>query len=165
MTAILARLNADRSPAVFIADTLENGQLKMWDGANGTKTVGVDYYMRTEPVSDADADALRKRYAKATGQPLENVFLRQRLPRTYRERPNVIAGDGKRSRADAAREQMARDIAQTSGAGPKGATVAGDTVAVTLNVPKADAETLRMLEDPRTAALILKIADTLKAAL
>lgn len=172
MPSILARIAADNTPAIFLADTLKDGQLQMWDGATGAKTVGVDYYMRTQPVSDADAEALRKRYAKATGQPLEAVFLRQRLPRVYKDRPNVIAQDGGNKRAAAARAQMEADIAKTGTAAPAAGPAqapapapAAATVPVTVNVAPEYAEALRMMEDPRTAALILKIAETLRVAL
>jgi hypothetical protein len=170
MPSILARIGADSSPAVFIADSLKDGQLQMWDGAAGTKTVGVDYYMRTQPVSDADAEALRKRYAKATGQPLESVFLRQRLPRTYKERPNLIAGQQENKRAAAARAQMEADILKAGNGTPQpeaptSTPSSGATVPVTVHVAPEYAQALKMMEDPRTAALILKIAETLRVAL
>ncbi len=156
MTSILARVDAAAQPVVFIADTLKDGKIQAWDTRGGARYVGIDYYQSTRPVSDADADSLRKQYAKATGQPAESVFMRQRLPRVYRDRPNLITAHvDQRSKSEAAKERVEQEIA---------ATRAG-AVTITLDVAPQYVDAMRQFEDPRTAALILKIAETLKAAL
>jgi hypothetical protein len=176
MTAILCRIAEGSRPVVFIADTLKGETIEQWDGNKGTKRVPVSFYQTTEPASRGDAEVLRQQYAKATGQTPEGVMVRERLPRVFKERASILTGGsndspnparanvqgatgggskkGSTARSEAARAQMQRDMGQT-----------GETVSLTLNVPKADADTLRMLEDPRSAALILKIAETLKTAL
>ena len=174
MTAIITRVTADNSPVVFIADSLKDGQIKAWTGGANLRTVGVDYYQKTQPLSEADSEHLRKRYAKATGQELENVFVRQRLPRVYKTRPDILTNgkpdtDAENKRSAAAKLQVEKDIAAAnaaSGMPPAPAPAQEPAQAPAAPVPPTvPPEFLQQMEDPRFAALVLKLAEILKPAL
>jgi len=110
MTQILCRLDHENKPVVFIADTLNNGRMKAWqEGDEKPKYVGFDYYKNTTQLSEADSKVLAKRFAEATGQ---EVYIRQRLPRTYRKVPNILAvdNDQKKGRANARSEAAKRRV-------------------------------------------------------
>jgi hypothetical protein len=89
MTEILARVDvATQTPVVFFPHSVDKQHILAW--MNGKETiVTLDYYHTTKPLSAADEEILRSRYAKATGDTA--VFVRHRLPRVPRERPNMLA--------------------------------------------------------------------------
>jgi len=88
-TEILCRYDYNlNKPVVFIAHSMGNGQIQVWDG-NETKFVPLHEYQRTAPLAKADEDVLAKRFAKQTGD--KSVVVRQRLPRTPRTRPERLA--------------------------------------------------------------------------
>lgn len=166
MTAILTRVARDNSPVVFIADSLKDGQITAWTGGSATKTVGVDYYQQTRPLSKEDSEHLRKRYAKAMGEAVENVFVRERLPRVYQPRPSIFAKgaapqeqaqEPKRGRSEAARAQFEKDLQATAQPEPTGTAPTGDDAGL--------AALQEQMKDPRFAALVLKVAEILKPAL
>lgn len=66
---------------VVLANSKRNGQVDIvTEGVR--KTVGIDYYQATEPVSPSDAKRVAQEFARATGIPEEEVMLRQRFPKT-----------------------------------------------------------------------------------
>ena len=89
MTEILCRVDtAKKQPVVFIPHSIDNNNIIAW--INGAEQiVSLDYYHSTGPLSAADEEVLRKRYAAATG----NTFVkaRHRLPRVPRILENILA--------------------------------------------------------------------------
>jgi hypothetical protein len=172
---ILCRVDANNSPVVFLADSLENGTIKAWTmGAKEVKAMPVDYYAQTRPLSEADTRILSSRFAKFVGD--ESVTVRQRLPRVYRELPNLLAraprasaqaqeapikgsngkAAGKTPSASAARKaaakaQYAKDLAASNAAAG-----AGQMPPALANIPGMD--------NPQFAALVAGIANALAQA-
>lgn len=89
MTEIICRLDiAKKQPVVFLTDSIDNGQITAWAGGQAN-VVGLDYYHQTGPLSAADEEVLRARYAKATAD--KSVKIRHRLPRVRRHLENILA--------------------------------------------------------------------------
>lgn len=96
-TEILARVHtATRTPVVFVAGTVnyEARTIQSWIKGE-PQTVSLNYYHETGPLSAADEEILRKRYATNFNDP--EVRVRHRLPRTTPERENIIAKPGRKS--------------------------------------------------------------------
>lgn len=89
MTEILCRFDADkRLPVVFIPASIDGPNILCWiDGKESV--VPLDYYHMTGPLSAADEEVLRQRYAIATGDSF--VKIRHRLPRVARVLENVLS--------------------------------------------------------------------------
>ena len=95
MTEILCRVDrATRTPVVFITDTVdyENNSVLSWIKGE-PQVVSLNYYHQTGPLSAADEEVLRTRYARNFNDP--EVIVRHRLPRTKRELTNILAKPGR----------------------------------------------------------------------
>lgn len=84
---------------VVMADTKKDGQVEIFTEGQ-RRTVGLDYYQATEPVSIEDAKRVAHEYAKANNMPVEEVMLRQRFPKTNTQ-PKKNAGGRQRKTNDA----------------------------------------------------------------
>ncbi len=95
MTEILCRVDtATRSPVVFIADTVDYPAHTVSAWIKGDpQTVSLDYYHQTMPLSAADEEVLRQRYARNFND--SNVRVRHRLPRTVKVLENILAKPGR----------------------------------------------------------------------
>jgi hypothetical protein len=167
VTSVICRIDSQKRPVVFVADTLKNGNITAWTpGQEKPLPVPVDYYATTEPLSDADSQILADQFKEAQGE--AHVFIRQRLPRVYKERPNLLTSDGsvnppakkgqrKGNRSAAAKAQFAADVAGTGG------TAAASPAAVA--DPAVAALQKRLAEDPAFAAMAAKIMGALAASL
>ncbi len=90
-TEILCRLDAAKAmPIIFFPATIDKGMLMAWgDGTEMVTTLA--HYHTTLPLSSSDEKVLRGRYVAAIGD--DSVVIRHRLPRTIRQRPNLLTAD------------------------------------------------------------------------
>lgn len=93
MNEILCRIDpATTKPVVFIANTYnrESSTVSGWVyGDKAPHPMSVEFYHTTLPLSEEDQKTLAERYKTATGD--NDAILRQRLPRTPKSRPNLLA--------------------------------------------------------------------------
>lgn len=89
VTEILCRLDvAKNAPVVFFRGSIDGEMILAW--CNGAEEVtSLAYYHTTKPLSAADEEVLRQRYATVTGD--KAVRVHHRLPRVPRERMNLLA--------------------------------------------------------------------------
>jgi hypothetical protein len=91
-TDILCRFDRAKNAAVvFLSDTINGNQIQAWDGHGNPKYVPLDYYHMTAPLSAADEKVLMERFKQATNRNDQVLRIRQRLPRTPRHLPNILA--------------------------------------------------------------------------
>lgn len=113
MSQIICRRDQTGKQVVFLAESYNNGQIKVWSVANGTETVGIDYYQSTFPINENEAGPLVKKYSKAVAD--NNVVIRERLPRMYKQKmqTNDTQPVNKRSAAAKLRYQQEKEASES----------------------------------------------------
>jgi len=91
-TEILCRLDKNTNkPVVFIAHTMANGQIQMWDGSDDLRFIPLHEYQRTVPLADEDEKLVAKRFDRHFKT---QSIVRHRLPRTPQTRRTLFAQPG-----------------------------------------------------------------------
>ncbi len=95
-TQILCRVDTNRIPVVFLTDSIDydKGHILSWTKGE-PQVVSLSYYHTTLPLSAADEEILRQRYARAFAD--DDVVVRHRLPRTERVRENILSKPGRKA--------------------------------------------------------------------
>ena len=88
--AILVRKDSQNNPLVFLAYSVERDTIKVWTEAQGEVTTTIEYYGTTKPLSSADEQVMKLRYAAATGN--NDITIMHRLPRKSRVIPSLLGG-------------------------------------------------------------------------
>jgi hypothetical protein len=90
MTAVIPRFAPISNKAViFLPETKENGRIDMITEGQRI-TVGIDYYMATEPLSAEDAKKVALAFAQHEHINPDMLVIRQRLPKTMNKRPSRL---------------------------------------------------------------------------
>lgn len=88
---ILCRFDAGKqAPVVFLRDTIQGDKIQVWD-REGQRTMPLDYYRMTAPLSADDERVLMEQFKKATNRQDQMVHINHRMPRTSRPMPNLLA--------------------------------------------------------------------------
>lgn len=96
---ILCRFDAGKqAPVVFLRDTIQGDKIQVWD-REGQRTMPLDYYRMTAPLSADDERVLMEQFKKATNRQDQMVHINHRMPRTSRPMPNLLAPTAKQGNA------------------------------------------------------------------
>lgn len=93
MKAVIARITPNNDKAVlFFPETKKDGQITCFlEGAE--RRVGVDFYQATHALNKEDAFKIAQSYAQHANIPPEEIIVRQRLPKSFTNKPQRKTND------------------------------------------------------------------------